>query len=183
MDQIIKDFEKAVAGVLSQFGGELAGVRTSRPSPQLVEDLKIEYMGELMMIKQLGSISVIPPREMAINLWDPSGVTIVAKALEDAKRGFTVSVRGGAVYISLPPLSQERRDEMSKLAKSISENYRIRVRAARESANKQLQAGKLAKTLTEDMEARGKKRVQEITDRANKDIDALVAKKVTEINE
>ncbi len=106
MDQIIKEFEKSVAAILSQFGGELAGVRTSRPSPQLVEDLKIDYMGEFMMVKQLGSISVIPPREMAINLWDASGVTVVAKALEDAKRGFTVSVRGGAVYISLPPLSQ-----------------------------------------------------------------------------
>lgn len=183
MDQIIKEFEKSVTAILSQFGGELAGVRTSRPSPQLVEDLNIDYMGEFMMIKQLGSISVIPPREMAINLWDPSGVTVVAKALEDAKRGFTVSIRGGAVYISLPPLSQERRDEMAKLAKSISENYRIKVRGARESANKALQAGKLAKTLTEDVEARGKKKVQEITDRTNKEIDSLVAKKVTEINE
>ena len=183
MDQILKEFEKSLAGVLSQFSGELNSVRTSRPSPALVEDLKIEYLGELMMIKQLGSISVIPPREMAINLWDPSGVAVVAKALEDAKRGFTVSVRGGAVYISLPPLSQERRDEMAKLAKSISETYRIRVRASRETANKQLQAGKLAKTLTEDMETRGKKKVQEITDRVNKEIDALVTKKVAEINE
>lgn len=183
MDNIIKDFEKSVAGVLSQFTGELASVRTSRPSPTLVEDLKIEYFEQLVPIKQLGSIAVIPPRELVINLWDASGATTVAKALEDAKRGFTVSVRGGAIYISLPPLSQERRDEMCKLAKSISENYRIKVRAAREAANKQLQAGKLAKSLTEDMEARGKKKVQEVTDRANKDIDALVAKKVAEINE
>jgi ribosome recycling factor len=183
MEQTIKDFEKAVTGVLSQLTGELAGVRTSRPSPQLVEDLKIEYFEQLVPIKQLGSISVIPPREMAINLWDASGVTVVAKALEDSKRGFTVSVRGGAVYVSLPPLSEERREEMSKLAKSICETYRIRIRAARESANKQLQSSKLAKSITEDMEARGKKKVQEITDKANKDIDALLAKKVVEINE
>ena len=183
MDQIIKDFEKSIAAIVAAFTGELASVRTSRPSPQLIEDLKIEYFGQMVPVKQLGSISIIPPREMAISLWDAGGVTTVAKALEDAKRGFTVSVRGGAVYISLPPLSEERRDEMVKLAKSISENYRIRVRGARESANKQLQAGKAAKTLTEDMEARGKKKVQEITDKANKDIDALVAKKVVEINE
>ena len=183
MDQIIKDFEKSVAAIVSQFSGELSSVRTSRPSASLVEDLKIEYFDQLVPVKQLGSISIIPPRELAISLWDASGVTAVAKALEDAKRGFTVSVRAGAVYISLPPLSQERRDEMAKLAKSISENYRIKIRGARESANKQLQAGKLAKTLTEDMEARGKKKVQEVTDKANKDIDALVAKKVIEINE
>lgn len=183
MEQTIKDFEKAVTRVLSQLTGELAGVRTSRPSPQLVEDLKIEYFEQMVPIKQLGSISVIPPREMAISLWDASGVTVVAKALEDAKRGFTVSVRGGAVYISLPPLSEERREEMCKLAKSMCETYRIRIRAARESANKQLQSSKLAKAITEDMEARGKKKVQEITDKANKDVDTLLAKKVVEINE
>lgn len=183
MEQIVKEFEKIVAGLVSQLSGELAGVRTSRPSPALVEDLKIDYLGTLMTVKQLGSISIIPPREMAISLWDASGVTTVAKALEDAKRGFTVSVRGGAVYISLPPLSQERREELIKLAKSISEQYRIKVRGAREGANKQLQAGKAAKALTEDMEMRGKKKVQEATDRANREIDAMVAKKVVEINE
>ena len=183
MDHILKEFEKVAAGLVSQLAGELSGVRTSRPSPALVEDLKIEYFDQLVPVKQLGSISVIPPREMAITLWDPSGVTAVAKALEDAKRGFSVSVRGGAVYISLPPLSEERRDEMVKLAKGISEQYRIKLRGARESANRQLQAGKTAKTLTEDMEARGKKKVQEITDRINKEIDGLVEKKTTEINE
>lgn len=183
MDPIVKEFEKIVAGLVSQFSGELAGVRTSRPSPALIEDLKIEYFDQLVPVKQLGSISIIPPREMAISLWDASGVTAVAKALEDAKRGFTVSVRGGAVYISLPPLSQERRDELGKLAKSMAEQYRIKVRGARESANKQLLAAKNAKAITEDVEARGKKKVQEVTDRVNKEIDGLVEKKITEINE
>jgi ribosome recycling factor len=183
MDQIIKEFEKATAGVLSQFSGELAGMRTSRPSPALVEDLKIEYFEQMVPVKQLGSISVIPPREMAINLWDPSGAAAVAKAIDDAKRGFSVSVRGGAVYITLPPLSEERREELIKVAKGIAETFKIRIRGARESANKQLQAGKVAKEITEDMETRGKKKVQEITDKANKDIDAAIAKKVIEINE
>lgn len=183
MDQILKDFDKSVAGIIAGLTGELAGVRTSRPSPALVEDLKIEYFDQLVPIKQLGSISIIPPREMAISLWDPSGVTTVAKALEDAKRGFTVSVRAGAIYISLPPLSQERRDEMAKLAKSISESYKIKIRTAREGANKSLIAAEGAKTITEDMLARGKKRVQEATDKANREIEAMVEKKVTEINE
>lgn len=183
MDQIIKEFEKGVSGILSQCSSELAGVRTSRPNAGLVEDIKIEYFGQQVPMKQLGSISIIPPRELAINLWDASGATAVAKALEDAKRGFTVSVRGGAVYISLPPLSQERRDELVKLAKSLAEQYRIRIRTSREGANKQLQAAKAAKTITEDMESRGKKKVQEVTDGANKQIETLIEKKIAEINE
>lgn len=183
MDIIVKALEKTVAGLVAQISGELAGVRSSRPSPSLVEDLKIDYLGQQMTVKQLGSLSIIPPREMAISLWDPSGTPVVAKALEDAKRGFTVSVRGNAIYLSLPPLSQERRDELAKLVKSMSEKTRIQVRAARDDANKKLSAAKSAKTLTEDMEARGKKKVQEAIDKANKDIDALVEKKTKEINE
>jgi len=83
----------------------------------------------------------------------------------------------------LPPLSEERRAELVKLAKSISENYRIRIRGTREGANKHLQADKTDKIITEDAEARGRKKIQEITDRANKDIDALIEKKIKEINE
>lgn len=183
MDQIIKDVEKALAAAVSAMNGELAGVRTSRPSPALVEDIKIEYFEQMVPIKQLGNISIIPPREMAINLWDPSGLQVVVKALEDAKRGFSVSPRGSAVVVTLPPLSQERRDELIKVAKQIAEQTKIRVRSLRDDANKKLAAAKSAKTITEDMEFKGKKKVQDAVDKANKEIEAVVAKKVTEINE
>jgi len=183
MDSILKDIEKSVAGAVSAMNGELAGVRTSRPSPALVEGIKIEYFDQLVPIKQLGNISIIPPREMAINLWDPSGLAVVAKALEDAKRGFSVSPRGSAIVITLPPLSQERRDVLNKVAKQLAEQTKIRLRSLRDDANKKLSAAKTAKTITEDMEFRGKKKVQEVIDKANKDIDAAVIKKVAEINE
>jgi ribosome recycling factor len=183
MDQIVKEFEKVVASIISAFSGELSSVRTSRPSPQLVEDIKIEYFEQLVPVKQLGSISVVPPREMIISLWDPSGIAVVAKALEDAKRGFSVSVRGTSIAVTLPPLSQERRDEFIKVAKNIGEATKIKLRGARDDVNRKLASGKTAKTITEDMEFKGKKRVQEAVDRANKDIEAAIAKKIVEINE
>ncbi len=183
MDSILKDIEKSVSGAISAMSGELAGVRTSRPSPALVEDIKIEYFGQMVPIKQLGNISIIPPREMAINLWDPSGLNVVVKALEDAKRGFSVSPRGSAVVVTLPPLSQDRRDELIKVAKTMAEQTKIKLRGLRDSANKSLAAAKISKSITEDMEFKGKKKVQEVIDKANKDIEAQVEKKVKEINE
>jgi ribosome recycling factor len=183
MDQILKEIEKSAAGALSAFSGELAGVRTSRPSPALAEDIKIDYFGQQVPVKQLGSLSIVPPREMVISLWDPSGTAVVAKALEDSKRGFGVSVRGNSVVVTLPPLSQDRREELIKVAKTMAEQTKIRLRGLRDDANKKLSASKTAKTITEDMEFRGKKKVQETIDRANKDIEASVDKKIKEINE
>src|SRR3989338_10279977 len=113
MDQILKDLEQRAQSILQTLAAEVSGVRTNRPSPQLVEDLKIDYLGTQMMVKQLGSISVIPPRELVIALWDPSASAQVAKGIDDAKRGFTTSVRGAAIHINLPPLTQERRDELT----------------------------------------------------------------------
>lgn len=183
MEAILKEFNTSLASVQSALTGELGGVRTSRPTPALVEDIKIEYFDQLVPVKQLGSISIIPPREMAITLWDASGLQTVAKALEDAKRGFGVSVRGSAVVISLPALSAERRDELIKVAKQMCEQSKIRIRGLRDDANRKLSSLKTSKAITEDMEFKGKKKVQEATDKANKDIEALLAKKVAEINE
>lgn len=183
MDQILKELEQRAQALVVSLHTEVSGVRSNRPSPQLVEDLKIDYMGTQMMVKQLGSISVVPPRELVIALWDPSGSAQVAKAIDEAKRGFTTSVRGSAIHINLPPLTQERRDELTKLVKQIVEKGRIQLRSLRDDANKKLQAAKAAKTVTEDMETRGKKKIQEITDKTNKDIDSLLDKKTKEINE
>jgi ribosome recycling factor len=183
MEQILKDFTVALSACMSNLTGELGGVRTSRPSPSLVEDIKIEYFGQQVPIKQLGNISIIPPREMAINLWDASGLQIVAKALEDAKRGFGVSVRGTAVVVTLPPLSQDRREELIKLAKQFCEQAKIRVRGSRDTANRQLASAKTSKAITEDMEFKGKKKIQEATDKVNKDIEMALSKKISEINE
>ncbi len=183
MDTIIKELENRATALVSALSQEISAIRGNRPSPMLVEDLKIEYFGQLVPIKQLGSISVVPPRELVIALWDPSGITTVAKAIEDSKRGFSVAVRGSGIHINLPALSEERRNELIKLVKSVTEKSRIQLRALRDDANKRVQAGKAAKTITEDMETRGKKKIQEVTDKTNKEIDALLEKKTKEINE
>ena len=183
MEQILKELEAKLKSALSALTGEVAGVRTNRPSPALVEDLKIDYLGQQLAIKQLGSISVLPPREMVISLWESSGATQVAKALEDSKRGFSVSVQGNAIRVSLPPLSAERREEMLKLLRTMVEKTKIQVRSSRDEANKKIEAGLKAKIITEDQKTRGKKKIQDATDKINGEVEALFKKKEKEISE
>lgn len=183
MDTIIKDVQSRLSSAMSVLSQELAGVRTSRPSPALVEDLKIEYYDQLVPIKQLGSISIVPPREMVIALWDPAGAAQIAKAIEESKRGFSVSVRGSAIHLNLPPLSEERRAELVKIAKGFIESARIQVRGIRDEANKKLESAEKGKAISEDQKFQGKKKVQDLIDRTNKDIESLLEKKTKEINE
>ncbi|PIR87664.1 MAG: ribosome recycling factor [Candidatus Harrisonbacteria bacterium CG10_big_fil_rev_8_21_14_0_10_45_28] len=183
MEQIIKQFESRVQGVLGALREELSSIRGNRPSPALVEDVKIEYFGSQVPIKQIGAISVVPPREIVISLWDPSNIEQVAKAILDAKRGFNPSVRGQSIYVTLPQLNQERREELLKLAKQVVEKYRIELRNFRNDANKQLDNAETSKEISEDMQAKGRKRIQDAVDRGNKDIEEILKKKEQEISE
>lgn len=183
MEDIIKGLDEKVKGIVSGFSAEVGGLRSNRPTPQLIEDIKIEYFNQQVPVKQLGNVAVQPPRDLVLALWDPTPIKEVAKALEDAKRGFTVSIQGSAIRITLPVLSQERRDEMVKLLGQIAEQAKIRIRMAREDANKRIEAAEKAKAITEDMRTRGKKKIQDSVDKGNGEIVAMVSKKTAEFQD
>lgn len=102
---------------------------------------------------------------------------------EDTKKGFNPQVRGNSIHINLPPLSQERRDELGRVAKSSAENIRIQVRSHRDHANKAIDKAEADKAINEDQKFRFKDDVQKIVDEANKEIDRLVESKLAELNE
>lgn len=183
MEDIIKGLEEKVKGIVSGFNAEVGGLRSNRPTPQLIEDIKIEYFNQQVPVKQLGNVAVQPPRDLVLALWDPTPIKEVANALEEAKRGFTVSIQGSAIRITLPVLSQERREEMVKLLGQIAEQSKIRIRQAREDANKRIEAAEKAKAITEDMKTRGKKKIQDAVDKGNAEIAATVSKKTAEFQE
>ena len=90
-------------------------VRGNRPSPVLVENLRVDYFGQSLSVKQLGSISINPPREIDINVWDKNAIPGVVKAIETA--GFSANFEGKIIRINLPPLNEERRQELVKIVK------------------------------------------------------------------
>lgn len=181
MDQLIKDVELKAKSILDNLKIELFGIRTGRPHPQLVSDVKVNYNETQFTVKQLGSIGINPPREIVVSLWDMGAVPAVAKALQDSVAGATVAIDGQNVRVNLPPLSDDRRKELAKAAKTITEERRIKIRAIRDDANKQLERMKKEKVITEDMHFKGKKKIQESVDKVGKEIDVMLSAKVKEI--
>ena len=179
----VKELEQKLKVVVDSFKQELFGIRTNRPTAKLVEDIRVDYAGQSLMIKQLGSISIIPPKEIDISVWDSSAVASIAKALESSKLGISANIDGNLIRINLPSLTQERRDELAKLVKSIAEQNRIKIRAGRDDANKKIEQLFKESKISEDQKFKDRKKIQEAVDKVNNGIEALLAGKIKEINE
>ncbi len=178
---ILQDFKNVLAKLLDEVKTALAGVRTNRPNTGLVEDLKVSHYGGTFPVKQLGSVGVMPPREIRIEVWDASAVPAVAKAIETSALGLTANTEGNVIRIFLPELSDERRKELTKYIGTVAEEHRIKVRHARDEANKRVQKAFDGGELTEDQKFRTKEDIQKATDGWNEAVDALVEKKEEEI--
>lgn len=177
----IKQLDLKLKGIIESFRNDLSGIRANRPNPKIVEDVAVEYMEQRMSVKQLGSINVVPPREIQISVWDKNSLAPVAKAIESANLGLSVAVSGNMIRVNLPALSDERRTELIKIAKKVSEEARIRIRSARDEENKKIDAAEKAKVITKDDQFKSKKQSQEVVDKANKEIEAQLAAKAKEI--
>ena len=176
-EQYIKQLEETFRIIVMKLGEELGVIRGNRPSVELVEHVKVNYMDQMFTVQQLGSITIQPPRDILIQVWDKNTVGPVMKAIETAKIGLSTSNDGNVIRASLPALTDERREEFTKLIKKTSENYRIQVRTKRDEVMKDMKAAGLNK----DQEFKQKEKVQEKVDEVNKEIEELVEKKLKEI--
>lgn len=183
MDEILKELEGKLNNILSKFKETLLGLRGGRPTAKLVEDINVDYFGQNLPIKQVASISVIPPREIQISAWDKSVVPTIAKAIESSNLNVGISNEGSMIRITLPQLSTERRQELVKVVKKESEESRIQIRSVREEANKSAKRKEDDGDITEDDEFKLKDEVQKRVDKANADIEIMLENKIKEIEE
>lgn len=182
-DQFLKEFETTLQGVFRKLEDELRAVRSNRPSVALVENIKVNYYDENLPVKQLGSLAVRPPKDIEIQVWDKNAVGPIQKAIEAANVGVSVAAEGNVVRASLPPLTEERRAELAKLVKKITEEGRIRVRHRRDDAIKKVKAAEDEKKISEDAAFRAKERIQKSVDEVNKRVDSLLEGKLKELQE
>jgi len=183
MENILTGLGEELDRVIVKFNEEISIIRGNRPSVELVENIGVEYFDQRMTIKQLGSISIQPPRDILINIWDKNAVGPVMKAIEEAKIGLGVSNEGNIVRASLSTLTDERRTEMTKLAKKTSENARIQVRNRRDETIKKIKSASDKKEMNEDEVFKLKEKIQVRVDEANKKIEEGLEKKIREIKE
>ena len=180
---IIKELEQKMASLLEFVRQELMGVRSNRPSPRLVEDIRVELYGQQMTVRQVGAISVQPPASIVISVWDKGAVNAVAKAIESSNLNVVANVDGTTIRVNLPALTDERRKEIIKMVKKEIEEARIKVRSLRDETNKRVAREEEAGELTEDEKFKLKEQIQSVVDKGNKELDQLLEKKIAEIME
>ena len=177
----MESFRQKLEKSLERLRHDAAGIRTSRASSALVENIEVDYFGVRTPIKALAAISVPDPRQIVIQPWDKNAIQPIEKAIQASPMGLSLITDRDAVRISVPPLTQERRSELSKMLGRMSEDARIQVRRDRDEALKDAERAYKAKEMGEDEWTRRKKEIQRIVDEANKKIEGAAAAKEKEI--
>lgn len=167
--------EKSVNSLKDDF----AGLRTGRASAGLLEPIMVEAYGSLMPINQCAAISVPEPRMIAVSVWDKGMTVSVEKAIRNSGLGLNPVVDGQTLRIPIPPLTEERRKDLVKMAGKYTEQARVAVRNIRREANEDLKKAEKASLISQDEQKKMETEVQTHTDAAIKKIDeALKAKEV-----
>lgn len=179
---LLDEFKQKSGAIAGSFRKEIAAIRSNRPHPAVVENIKVNCYEQTMPLKQVGTTTVEPPRELRVQVWDKSILPNVLKAIESSNVG-SVTVEGDMVRIFLPELSEERRQELIKRVRQIAEKYRIQVRHERDGANKEVQRSFESQETNEDQKFKLKEEIQKQTDKVNEDIEKALEMKIKEISE
>jgi ribosome recycling factor len=178
---LLKDLKARTAKALEHLKGTYAGVRTGRAHPALVEDIRVDYFGTVMPLKQLGTVNIPEPRQIVITVWDKSAIKAVEKAIQTSPLGINPHPDGETIRLTLPELTRERRSELTKLVNKYAEESRIAARNIRREVVDSLKKLEKESKISEDNLKKFQKEVQDITDEAVKKIDAILAEKEREI--
>lgn len=182
-DQFIKELDAALSGTVQKLKTDFTAIRGNRPSVDTIQDIRVNIYDQQLTIKELGALSVLPPRTIQVMLWDKDAVGAVTKAIEDARLGLSASSDGTTIRATLSPLGDERREELTKTIKKTSEATRIQIRARRDDTMKRLKDAESKKEITEDDAFKAKEKVQKSTDKANANVEAMVKAKLEELGE
>jgi ribosome recycling factor len=169
--------DKAVAALKEEFHS----IRTGRASASLLDQVMVEAYGATVPLNQVGSVSVPDPRSITVSVWDRGVVVSVEKAIRNAGLGLNPVVEGQNLRVPIPPLTEERRKELVKLAHKYGEQQKVAVRNVRRDANDELKKAQKDGVITEDELKRMEHEVQGYTDAAIKRVDETLKTKEQEI--
>jgi len=163
------------------FTKELTSLRTGRANSNMLDLVKVDVYGQQMPISQLASVTTPEPRMINIQVWDLNNVSLIDKAIKTSPLGLNPQIDGQLIRLPVPDLSEERRNEMKKLIKSMGEKCKVAIRNIRREANDELKNLLKNKDIGEDDEKKFEKKVQNFTDEHIKVIDSKVETKEKEI--
>ncbi len=181
IDDVLLESEDKMTKSVEFLQQELAGLRTGKASPSLVENIQVDYYGTQTRLRQIAGISTPEPRLIVLNAYDPTALQAIEKAILAANIGITPMNDGRVIRIPIPELSEERRKDLVKVAHRQAEEARVAIRAVRREANDQAKALEKARKITEDERDNALEEIQKYTDAAIKKVDDLLASKEKDI--
>ena len=182
MDDLdLADLERRMDGALTSLAKEFQGLRTGRASTQLLDSVIVEAYGASMPINQIATVSVPEPRMLSVQVWDKENTKIVEKAIRDSNLGLNPQVDGQLLRIPLPDLSEERRQELSKIAAKYAENAKIAVRNVRRDGMDTTKKMEKDGDISQDDRHIYDEEIQTITNKSINRIDELLSSKEVEI--
>lgn len=179
--QIVGEIEGRMKKAVEVLHDELKGVRSGRASTGLVENIRVDYYGSSTPMKQLATLAAPQPDMIVIKPFDPSSIRDIEKAIKNSELSLAPLVEGKLIRLHIPPLSEERRKQLSARVRQLGEQTKVGIRNIRRDANKHLEQKQKDKLITEDDLEKGKKQIDETTKNYTKKIDEVVKHKSEEI--
>ncbi len=178
---IDKTYSQKMDKTFEVFTKELASLRTGRANSNMLDLIRVDVYGQKMPINQLGTITTPEARTISIQVWDLNNVSLIDSAIKKSDLGLNPQIDGQLIRLPVPDLSEERRNEMKKMIKTMGEKCKVSIRNIRREANDQLKLMLKSKEISEDEEKKFEKIVQKFTDDHIKKIDDKVVSKEKEI--
>ena len=182
-EKVVKEVESKMEKTLSSFKTDLNKVRTGRASLALFDDIRVDYYGTPTPLNQMATLAVPEPRLITIQPWDTSIIGEIEKAILKSELGVTPASDGKIIRITIPRLTEERRKELVKVVKKMSEGAKVSVRNIRREANDELKVLEKDKKISQDQLHQWMEKVQVSTDKYIKKVDEVFAVKEKEILE
>lgn len=176
-----KTAEQKMLKSIEALKNDLGKVRTGRAHTGLLDHIMVDYYGNATPIPQIGSVSLMDARTLAVTPWEKKLLPAVEKAIRDSDLGLNPASDGDRVRVPMPPLTEERRRDLIKVVRHEAENARVAVRNIRRDANNQLKDMLKKKEIPEDQERKGQDDVQKLTDRFIADIEKILQQKEADL--
>lgn len=177
---ILEDAKESMEGSLEHLDKEFVKIRTGKANPQMLSGVKAEFYGVLTPIEQMSNINTPDPRQIVVQPWDKNTLPDIEKAILNANLGFNPQNDGEIIRIAVPPLTEERRNDLVKKAKSEAEDTKIGIRNIRRSAN-DMAKGLKDEGYSEDLISNIEIDIQELTDKYIKKVDEMFVEKEKDI--
>ena len=162
---------------------DISTLRTGRANANMLDTVKVDVYGQLMLINQIATISVPEPRLISIQVWDKTNTNLIESAIQKSELGINPQIDGQTIRLRIPDLTEERRNELIKVLKNMGEKSKVAIRNIRREANEELKKKLKNKNISEDDNKNFEKNIQKLTDNNIENIDKVLSEKEKEISQ